>query len=68
MGSDSDLPVMKDAANILNMFDVLYEVNFLFTIFWAVNSGLLSVSFIITLLKAYVLRLSGENSFCPSNT
>ncbi|XP_062145042.1 phosphoribosylaminoimidazole carboxylase, chloroplastic-like isoform X3 [Alnus glutinosa] len=26
MGSDSDLPVMKDAAKILNMFDVPYEV------------------------------------------
>ena len=29
MGSDSDLPVMKDAARILNMFGVLNEVNFL---------------------------------------
>lgn len=28
MGSDSDLPVMKDAAKILNMFDVPYEVYF----------------------------------------
>ncbi|KAG5549787.1 hypothetical protein RHGRI_014930 [Rhododendron griersonianum] len=26
MGSDSDLPVMKDAARILNMFDIPYEV------------------------------------------
>ncbi|GFZ14588.1 phosphoribosylaminoimidazole carboxylase, putative [Actinidia rufa] len=26
MGSDSDLPVMKDAARILNIFDVPYEV------------------------------------------
>jgi 5-(carboxyamino)imidazole ribonucleotide mutase len=26
MGSDSDLPVMKDAARILNMFGVPYEV------------------------------------------
>ena len=29
MGSDSDLPVMKDAARILNMFGVPNEVNFL---------------------------------------
>lgn len=28
MGSDSDLPVMKDAAKILNVFDVPYEVYF----------------------------------------
>ena len=28
MGSDSDLPVMKDAARILNMFSVPYEVDF----------------------------------------
>ena len=27
MGSDSDLPVMKDAARILNMFGVPYEVD-----------------------------------------
>lgn len=26
MGSDSDLPVMKDAAQILDMFGVAYEV------------------------------------------
>ena len=26
MGSDSDLPVMKDAAKILDMFGVTYEV------------------------------------------
>ena len=26
MGSDSDLPVMKDAAQILDMFGVTYEV------------------------------------------
>ncbi len=26
MGSDSDLPVMKEAARILNMFSVPYEV------------------------------------------
>lgn len=26
MGSDSDLPIMKDAAKMLNMFDVPYEV------------------------------------------
>lgn len=35
MGSDSDLPVMKDAAVILDKFDVPYEVRFhgsLFTI------------------------------------
>ena len=29
MGSDSDLPVMKDAARILNMFGVSSEVAFL---------------------------------------
>lgn len=29
MGSDSDLPVMKDAAKILSMFDVPHEVSFL---------------------------------------
>lgn len=27
MGSDSDLPVMKDAAKILDMFGVTHEVN-----------------------------------------
>lgn len=29
MGSDSDLPVMKDAARILNMFGVPYEVSYI---------------------------------------
>lgn len=29
MGSDSDLPVMKDAAKVLNMFEVPHEVCFL---------------------------------------
>lgn len=28
MGSDSDLPVMKEAAKILKMFDVPHEVSF----------------------------------------
>lgn len=36
MGSDSDLPVMKDAAKVLNEFDVPCEVSFnnLFTLIW----------------------------------
>lgn len=29
MGSDSDLPVMKDAAKILDMFGVTHEVHML---------------------------------------
>lgn len=42
MGSDSDLPVMKDAARILDAFDVPYEVNYVLIIFsrlhyWAMN-------------------------------
>lgn len=32
MGSDSDLPVMKDAAKILDMFGVPHEVIFSFII------------------------------------
>ena len=31
MGSDSDLPTMKDAARILDMFGVPSEVTFSFT-------------------------------------
>ena len=37
MGSDSDLPVMKEAAKILNEFDVPVEVNFTFYYIIAVH-------------------------------
>ena len=33
MGSDSDLPVMKEAAKVLSMFDVPHEVSF-FLNYW----------------------------------
>jgi hypothetical protein len=34
MGSDSDLPIMKDAARILNTFGVPHEVYFQICIFF----------------------------------
>jgi NCAIR mutase (PurE)-related protein len=44
MGSDSDLPVMKSAAEILEMFGVPHEVRLLkFTIGWGLSCDMLFI-------------------------
>lgn len=44
MGSDSDLPIMKDAARILNMFGVPHEVFFFINLQF--SSGIHGVGFL----------------------
>ena len=56
MGSDSDLPVMKDAARILNMFGVPYEVDHLIIKFYFLvyfNSTLTNYNMQVKIVSAH---------------
>lgn len=66
MGSDSDLPVMKDAAEILKVFDVPFEVG-LFPRFKKYTEVLFSFTKSLTYHVVYQ-KIADNNCFGASNT